>query len=241
VPAVFDAGGDSMLGPADADDEVDDRTRAAGLEAPGLDLHDVENRSRPDFRGEFGVDTGPGRAGVGLREDGLGPLRSGDHDLLDVADDDVLLCFRLWLLRRTRGLGIVESVGEPLDGFLVDAPAGPLDGEFGDVGGGADAAGFEQSAEPGGGVHFEHVVAVVALDDIDAGVVQADSVDRIERDFPDPLGEFARHILDITAQCNVRPPLAFGRVAVHRADDPVADDVDAEVVMALLVVFHVLL
>ncbi len=136
VPAVFDAGGDGVLGPGDADDEVDDRARTTGLQAPDLTSR-CRDRPGSDFRGQRGVDARPCRPGVGL---GIGlrrTARPGNDDFLDVADERYLTVGtgipRACFAARNR-----QAVGESLDAFMIDTPAGPLDGELSDVRGRAE-------------------------------------------------------------------------------------------------------
>jgi len=112
---------------------------------------------------------------------------------------------------------------------------------FAMYGGRARAGRLEQPFKPGRRVHFEDVPAVVPLDEVDAGVVEVHHVGRVQRCLRRFVGHVVGRVLDGAAERDVGPPVALGRVAVHRADDLVADDVHAQVAVFLVIAVDELL
>jgi hypothetical protein len=208
---------------------------------PERTLDDVLGGSDPDFDGQPGVDTRPRGAGVGLGEYAFLAGGAHDDDLLDVSDEEGLDWLFGLAARHAGRPGVVQVRRELPDAGLVDLVADTLDREFDDRRGGRAARGLEQPSESRGRVDLEDAVAVLALDDVDAAVVETDDFHRLRGDVGHLHRQDGGGVLDLAAPGDVGSPVALRGVAVHRPDDAAADDVYPEVVVAGLVVLDELL
>ena len=204
-------------------------------------MDDVLGGSDPDFDGQPGVDTRPRGAGVGLGEYAFLAGGAHDDDLLDVSDEEGLDWLFGLAARHAGRPGVVQVRRELPDAGLVDLAADTLDREFDDRRGGRAARGLEQPSESRGRVDLEDAVAVLALDDVDAAVVETDDFHRLRGDVGHLHRQVGGGVLDLAAPGDVGSPVALRGVAVHRPDDAAADDVYPEVVVAGLVVLDELL